>query len=135
MCMFSKEKELYYSIRFGIDLSEYTIFLAPEFYSCGKCGCIKNRGEIYHHLEECFTGFLDQNLKDSSSRIKDEFIKGRLSYVLSLYEFGFNIISYLLLFSFLLVFRLLIIGQLVIQKLILMIISLLQNIDVDSYLE
>lgn len=96
--MFSHIVQYSYRIAFGIDLTKYSIFLAPEFYLCGSCGCIKNRGEILNHLEECFTKFLNGNNDEKSFRIKDKFIRERVSYALAILEFGFNNNSKLLLF-------------------------------------
>lgn len=86
------EYEISYSIAFGINLNEFSIFVAPEFFLCGKCKCLENRGEIYHHLEECFTNCLDENNKIISSKIKVNFIQERVSYALAIMEFSIKII-------------------------------------------
>lgn len=93
VCLFALRPkfESYYSSAFGIDLNEYSIFLAPEFFVCGNCGCLKNRGEICHHLEECFTGFKDDNLRSPTFRIKEKHITDSASYILALLEFVINV--------------------------------------------
>lgn len=85
-------------ITYGIDLKKFAIFIAPEFFLCGKCSCLKNRGEIYNHLEECFTGFINKNTENKSFRVEDKFIGEGLSYSLALLEFYFNVFFFIILY-------------------------------------
>lgn len=97
--MFSHVVQYSDRVAFGIDLMKNTIFLAPEFYLCGKCKCVKNRGEIYNHLEECFTSIANKNTKNICSRSMNKFIRDRISFVLAILEFALsNCFSLLLLF-------------------------------------
>lgn len=76
-------------IAYGINLRKFAIFVAPEFFLCGNCSCLKNRGEIYNHLEQCFTGFVNETSQNKSLRVEDKFISEGLSYSLALLEFCF----------------------------------------------
>lgn len=104
LCMLRPTIEYSYSLAFAIDLKEYSIFVVPEFLKCGNCGCLKNRGEICHHLEECFTGFKDDDLESPTFRIEEKPIVDRVSYILAFFEFAVAIYSIIILCFFFFLF-------------------------------